>query len=375
MRTIGLYLHIPFCIRKCNYCDFNSYASLELIPEYLEALKREISALKDCKYYITTVYIGGGTPTVLSEEQFFSLFNELHKSANIARDAEITVEANPGTLSRTKLQALRALGVNRLSIGLQAYQNSLLKLLGRIHTAEDFQQNFLAARDAGFNNINVDLIFGLPNQKLQDFEETLEHVLSFSPEHISCYSLAVEEGTKFYEWQRNGKLVLPSDDEERKMYHEAIEILKDAGYQHYEISNFAVQGMECRHNLVYWTYGEYLGLGAGAHSFLGGKRFYNHPAILEYAGAIKNSKTAVADVESLSEKEQHAEFCFMGLRLIKGLSKDAFKKRFNRELREVYGNTIDKLKQQGLLQEDPEYIMLTAQGLDFANEVFMEFLP
>jgi len=375
MKTIGLYVHIPFCIKKCNYCDFNSFETLELIPEYLVALKREISNLKNSGYIAKTVYIGGGTPTVLTNSQLFFLLNDLHKNIYIANDAEITIEANPGTLTKEKLHLLKTLGVNRLSIGLQAYQNSMLKLMGRIHTVEDFENNFKAARDVGFNNINVDLIFGLPNQKLEDFKETIKRVLALSPEHISCYSLNVEEGTRFYQWQKEGKLCLPSDDEERKMYYEAIEVLTHQGYNHYEISNFAEHGRECKHNLVYWTYKECLGLGAGAHSFLNNKRFNNYPFILDYIKSIKKSSSAVSNIESISYQEQQAEFCFMGLRLLQGLNKDAFKQRFHKEITQVYKSAIEKLKKQGLLQENSENLKLTALGLDFANAVFMEFLP
>lgn len=375
MKTIGLYVHIPFCIKKCNYCDFNSFETLELIPEYLVALKKEISNLKNSGYVAKTVYIGGGTPTVLTNSQLFSLLNDLHKNIYIANDAEITIEANPGTLTKEKLHLLKTLGVNRLSIGLQAYQNLMLKIMGRIHTVEDFENNFKAARDVGFDNINVDLIFGLPDQRLEDFKETIKRVLALSPEHISCYSLSVEEGTRFYQWQKEGKLCLPSDDEERKMYYEAIETLTHVGYNHYEISNFAKPGRECKHNLVYWTYKEYLGLGAGAHSFLDNKRFNNHPIILDYIKSIKTSSSAVSNIESISYQEQQAEFCFMGLRLLQGLNKDAFKQRFHKEITQVYKSAIEKLKKQGLLQENSENLKLTALGLDFANAVFTEFLP
>lgn len=375
MRTIGLYIHVPFCIKKCNYCDFNSFETLELIPEYLEALKKEISSLKNSGYEAKTVYIGGGTPTVLTEQQLFSLLNQLHKSIYIAKDAEITIEANPGTLTGEKLYLLKTMGVNRLSIGLQASQNSLLETLGRIHTVEDFENNYKTARSVGFDNINVDLIFGLPDQDPEDFEKTLRHLLAFSPEHISCYALSVEKGTVFYQWHKEGRLHLPSDEDERRMYHNAIEILTNKGYNHYEISNFASPGRESRHNLVYWSYEEYLGLGAGAHSFLDNKRFYNHPSILQYIKSIETFSTAIANIQSISEKDQEAEFCIMGLRLLEGLSKSAFKQRFHKEITQVYKSPIKKLIKQGLLQENSEHLRLTALGLDFANLVFMEFLP
>lgn len=375
MRTIGLYVDIPFCVKKCYYCDFNSFETLELIPEYLEALRIEITNLKNCCYSANTVYIGGGTPTVLTNNQLFSLLSDLHKNIYIAKDAEITIEANPGTLTQEKLHLLKTLGVNRLSIGLQAYQNSMLKIMGRIHTVEDFENNFITARDIGFNNINVDLIFGLPNQRLEDFEETLRRVSYLSPEHISCYALSVEEGTKFHQWKQEGRLSLPSDDDERKMYYEAIEALTRVGYNHYEISNFAKPGRECKHNLVYWTYKDYLGLGAGAHSFLDNKRFNNHPIILDYIKSIKNSSTAILNIESISYQEQQAAFCIMGLRLLQGLNKAVFKQRFHKEITQVYKSPVEKLKKQGLLQENSENLKLTALGLDFANVVFMEFLP
>ncbi|HHX22924.1 MAG TPA: oxygen-independent coproporphyrinogen III oxidase [Thermoanaerobacterales bacterium] len=375
MKQIALYIHIPFCIKKCNYCDFNSFDTLELIPMYLKSLKREIFSLKGLGHTATTVFIGGGTPTILKSSQLESILKTLHDCIDIANNAEFTIEANPGTLTRQKLLLLKSMGVNRLSIGLQAYQNRLLKIMGRIHTAEEFDKSYETARNIGFDNINVDLIFGLPRQSTKDFETTLKHVLRLSPEHISCYSLSVEEGTKFYRWMQEGSLSLPTDEEERKMYHRAREVLTEQGYNHYEISNFSIAGRESKHNLVYWTYKDYLGLGAGAHSFFDNKRFYNHKTIPAYIKSIYESSGHVAHVGQIPFKEQLSEFCFLSLRLIQGLSKEAFRKRFSLELNQVYGNVIEKLKKQGLLQENAEYIKLTTQGLDFANEVFMEFLP
>lgn len=375
MKNIGLYIHIPFCVRKCNYCDFNSFDAPELIPEYIAALKKEISNLKGSNYTAKTVYIGGGTPTILTSNQLVSVLNSLHKSVDIAQDAEITIEVNPGTLTREKLTALKTMGVNRLSIGLQAYQNRLLKIMGRIHTAEDFEKNFETARNVGFDNINVDLIFGLPNQKVEDFDDTLRRVLRLSPEHISCYSLSVEEGTEFYRQQQQGALPLPSEEDERTMYYRAIETLTNRGYNHYEISNFAVAGHKSKHNLIYWTYKEYLGLGAGAHSFLNNERFNNLPRIPDYIKSITESSTAAVNLEPICAREQQAEFCFLGLRLLEGINKNVFYQLFGQEITQVYGRAIEKLKEQGLLQENPENLRLTARGLDFANVVFTEFLP
>lgn len=375
MKTIGLYIHIPFCLKKCNYCDFNSFEAVEFIYDYLLALKKEISSLKGCGYTVKTLYIGGGTPTILNCDQLVSLFKTLYESIDIAHYTEITIEANPGTLSRDKLILLKAMGVNRLSIGLQAYQNRLLKIMGRIHTVEDFEKNFDTARSVGYDNINVDLIFGLPYQKVEDFKHTIRRILSLSPEHISCYALSVEEGTEFYRWQEKGELPLPSEEDERAMYYEAIDAFTRQGYNHYEISNFAVYGRESKHNMVYWTYKDYLGIGAGAHSFLNNERFYNHSSIPVYIKSITKSANAVAHIEPISAEEQQAEYCFLGLRLLEGLDKKHFYQRFGREITQVYGKAIVKLKEQGLLEENRQKLRLTAQGLDFANAVFAEFLP
>ncbi len=375
MKTIGLYIHIPFCIKKCHYCDFNSFTTLELIPEYLAALKKEILSLQKCEYTAQTIFIGGGTPTILRCEHLADILRALYESIFIAKDAEITIEANPGTLTREKLISLKNLGVNRLSIGLQAYQNQLLKIMGRIHTVEDFEKNFETARNVGFDNINIDLIFGLPNQEVEDFDETLKKVLHIFPEHISCYSLSVEEDTEFYRRQQEGTLALPSEDDEREMYYRAIELLTNKGYNHYEISNFAMPGRESKHNMIYWTYQEYLGLGAGAHSFLDNKRFYNYSSIQAYIKSINEHSNAVANIEPISVEEQQAEFCFLGLRLLDGLDKKAFQKRFGKKFTQVYGRAIEKLKEQELIKENTNKIRLTSRGLDFANIVFAEFLP
>lgn len=271
--SIALYIHIPFCVKKCNYCDFNSFEALELIPAYLEALKKEISDLKGKGYTVSTVYIGGGTPTILKDEELVSLLEILHQSVHITSDAEVTIEANPGTLTRQKLLSLKTMGINRLSLGLQAYQNRLLKIMGRIHTVEEFEKNYETARKIGFDNINVDLMFGLPEQQVEDFYKTLEYLVGLCPEHISCYALSVEDGTPFYRLWQKGALPLPSEEDEREMYHRAVEFLTGKGYNHYEISNFAVSKRESKHNMVYWSYKDYLGLGAGAHSFLTMKGF------------------------------------------------------------------------------------------------------
>jgi oxygen-independent coproporphyrinogen-3 oxidase len=376
MKQAVLYVHIPFCLRKCAYCDFNSYTCLEQIPVYLEALKKEASGYRDIGFVIKSVFIGGGTPTILSEQQLLSLIEMLYKVFNIMHGAEFTIEANPGTLTRNKLLLLNSMGVNRLSIGLQSYQDRLLKVIGRTHSVKDFQDNYYNARAVGFNNINVDLIFGLPFQTLYDYMQTLEHVIKISPEHVSCYSLSIEEGTRLHHMRQVGTLhSIPSEEEEREMYHQCVKLLKDSSYLHYEISNFAKQGRMSEHNLAYWKTEEYLGLGAGAHSYLNGERFYNHYLIEDYIRNANQNNGAVVDRVKICQEEEQAEYCFMGLRLIEGINKDGFFKRFGENIDHLYKKQIYKLKKQGLLKEENHYLKLTPKGLDFANLVFVEFLP
>ncbi|MDN5331001.1 MAG: hypothetical protein PWP45_226 [Tepidanaerobacteraceae bacterium] len=375
MDAIALYIHVPFCIKKCAYCDFNSYTELEYVPLYLDSLKREISFYSNIERTISSIYIGGGTPTVLNEKELPSLVDAVRGAFNISPGLEFTVEANPETITREKLKVLREAGVNRLSLGLQSFDDKLLKAIGRIHTAEGFLKKFFMAREAGFDNINVDLIFGLPQQKVEDFCDSLKKLLDLSPEHVSCYSLSVEEGTKFYELKEKGLLFLPSEDEERMMYHSARRILEEGGYSHYEISNFAKPGRECRHNLVYWTYGEYLGLGAGAHSFIDGVRFYNVYDFKDYIEKVKEKGSAVENREKLSGEDQQAEFIILGLRLVKGVDKTLFYRKFGKELDSVYGDAIKRLKEKELIVDDGKYVKLTEKGLDLANEAFIEFLP
>jgi|LSQX01.2.fsa_nt_gb oxygen-independent coproporphyrinogen-3 oxidase len=375
MKQIALYIHIPFCLKKCHYCDFNSYTSLELIPKYLDALKREICLYGNMGYSLKTIYIGGGTPTVLGEDQLQKLIDSVYASFDVMDGAEFTVEANPGTLTREKLIILKSMCVNRLSIGLQAYQDKLLKVMGRAHTVSDFEANYDIARESGFDNINVDVIFGLPFQTIWDFTQTLEQLVKLSPEHISCYSLNIEKGTKFYYMLKNGILHMPSEREERQMYHQGIQLLKQNGFLHYEISNFTKPGRFSRHNMVYWNTEQYLGLGAGAHSYIGTERFYNHYSIGDYVKTALNCNSPIAGRYFVSSDDRQAEYCFMRLRLIDGIDEESFCKRFGHEIGEIYKCQINKLKKQGLIKEENRHIKLTASGLDLANLVFAEFLP
>ncbi|MGB9839244.1 radical SAM family heme chaperone HemW [Thermovenabulum sp.] len=375
LKDVSVYIHIPFCIKKCFYCDFNSYSNFDLLDDYLNALFYEIERYKDLKRPVRTLYIGGGTPTVLNEKKLYLLIDTLYKNFCINNGVEFTVEANPETLTKNKIMVLKKMGVNRLSIGLQAYDDKLLKVLGRIHDVKRFEKAYFEAREAGFENINVDLIFGIPGQTKDNFEKELKKLIKLKPSHISCYSLTLEEGTVLHLMKQKGLLELPDEDEERYMYYKAKEILENEGYIHYEISNFAKPGKECKHNITYWKCEEYLGFGAGAHSFIGNLRFSNHKGIKEYIESIFNKNLRrYEEIYVLNQKDKMQEFVFMGLRMIEGISKNEFKKRFCKQINDIYGTKIIELKEKGLIYEDEEKIKLTLKGLDLANLVFMEFI-
>lgn len=375
-KKIGLYMHIPFCKAKCHYCDFNSKPGMEdFAPAYFGALYNEMSLYSDRRdLSVKTVFIGGGTPSLVPPEHITNLLDNAHESFDIQNEAEISIESNPGTLDSHKLEAYLKAGVNRISIGLQAWQDSLLRTLGRIHSSRQFAENFLEARRAGFKNINVDLIFGLPGQTPGQWEETLDRVIELSPQHISCYDLKIEEGTEFDRLQKQGLLPEPDDGLDREMYYAAIEKLAQAGFEHYEISNFARPGYRCRHNLIYWEAQEYVGLGAGAHSYLDGQRYANITDIRQYAWKQERKESTVEDRYIIEPGEAMSEYMILKLRLIEGISGSDFRRRFNCELRDVYGEQLEKLEKKGLLQQEPDGIKLTAKGLDFANQVFIEFI-
>ncbi|HOP99686.1 MAG TPA: radical SAM family heme chaperone HemW [Acetivibrio clariflavus] len=375
--SIGIYIHIPFCKAKCYYCDFNSFACRdELVPAYFSALKKEISlsAEKLKGYNIKSVFIGGGTPSSVDAQYIYEVLHLLYKEFCMDKDAEISIEANPGTLTEEKLKTYKDIGVNRLSMGLQAWQDTILKRLGRIHTSEEFEQNFKTARKIGFDNINVDLIFGIPGQTVEDWRHTLEKVTALEPEHLSCYSLKIEEGTVFGKMLEKGELVPIEDDIDREMYSFCKDFLLKKGYRHYEISNFAKPGFACRHNLIYWKAEEYVGFGTGAHSYFKSARFNNIYDLESYINGIEEGKEVTENFEFIDEKERMAEFMILGLRLIDGVRMEDFKSRFNKEIRKVYGQQIDKLMENELLTVKDGTIALSSLGLDFANQVFMEFI-
>ena len=374
MKEIGLYIHIPFCRSKCLYCDFNSYENREGdAVEYIASLLRELSAYqKKYNFIYKTVFIGGGTPTVINCSLIGSIMEAL--APHIKAGAEITMESNPGTVTFESLKYYRGLGINRLSIGLQAWQEGLLRGLGRIHSLEDFLYAYDCARKSGFDNINADLMFALPNQTFDMWKETVENVCSLGVEHISCYSLKLEEGTKLFDMNKEGKVQLPDEDLDREMYKAAVDILDSHGYNQYEISNFARKDMECKHNLIYWKNEEYLGVGAGSHSKLDGIRFWNHKDIDQYCSLIMQGKLPVEGQEELSRDEDMWETIFLALRLNEGLDLSGFEIKYGVDFQSRYGDAVNKLTAQGLVFVETDRIKLTDRGRDLSNSVFIEFM-
>ena len=377
-----LYIHIPFCIRKCAYCDFLSApADQETIARYMDALKKQLvrqaASFQDRK--IDTVFIGGGTPTVLLTEQLAELLETVQINYALAKDIEITVEANPGTITAGKARALAGGGVNRVSLGLQSASEQELRLLGRIHTYDDFLRSYGLLREGGIRNINVDLMSALPGQTIASYEKTLHQVLSLHPEHISAYSLIIEEGTPFYEQYREDEKLrdageeprlLPSEECERAMYELTGALLSDYGYERYEISNYAKKGHECRHNIGYWTGEEYLGVGLGASSYIEETRFCNTSDLCEYLA----EDFAPREVQKLSKGDGMAEFRDLGLRMTAGVAKAEFVRRFGLGAEAVYGDVLRDLVDQKLLDDTGTHYRLTPFGRDVSNQVLYRFL-
>ncbi|HYE81192.1 MAG TPA: radical SAM family heme chaperone HemW [Clostridia bacterium] len=374
MKELGLYVHIPFCRSKCLYCDFNSYERREGdAADYTAALLRELAAYqKEYNFIYKTVFIGGGTPTVINCTLIGDIMEKL--TPYIKTGAEISMEANPGTVTPDSLRYYKGLGINRLSMGLQAWQEELLWGLGRIHSREDFVHSYDWARKAGFDNINVDLMFGLPKQTLEMWEETLEQVCSLGVEHVSCYSLKLEEGTRLCELHKQGRIQLPDEELDREMYRLAVDILHTHGCNRYEISNFARKGRKCRHNLIYWRNEEYLGIGAGSHSRLDGRRFWNYKDIDQYNHLTGQGKLPVEGYEKLSVDEDMWETIFLALRLDEGLDLKGFEKKYKVDFQTRYKNALNKLTAQGLVLMEADNLKLTEKGIDLSNSVFIEFL-
>lgn len=373
MKEISLYIHIPFCKQKCFYCDFSSFSGKEKYrASYIQALKKEIE--KRCTgYIIKSIFIGGGTPSYLEVDELRQLFQSI-KRLNFEKNIEFTMECNPGTLTIEKLEEMKNGGVNRISFGLQSTNNSLLKEIGRIHSYDEFLKNYKLAREIGFKNINVDIMYGLPNQTLEDWKRTLNDICAIKPEHISAYSLIVEEGTAFYSLYEKDILNLPNEDEERLMDNATKDILLKNGYQQYEISNYSLKNMECKHNVVYWTLGEYLGLGTAASSYIDGWRMKNTDDIEKYIEGINNDIDVCEDKYRNYIEDEIEEYIFMGLRMNNGIDINEFEKKFNQSLASIYGDIIEKNKKNNLLEVKNKRMYLTNKGMDFSNVVMSEFI-
>ena len=399
-KNLGLYIHIPFCVSKCAYCDFLSFpinekskqtdtASWHVVAQYVEALLKEIESYqrKEYKsYHVNTIFVGGGTPSILASEEVQRIFRALYKNFTIDKEAEISLEVNPGTVTREKVEAWKAVGINRLSIGLQSTNNEELKVLGRAHTFQQFQETFEMIQRAGFTNVNIDLISGIPGQTLEGFSMTLEEIGKYNPKHISTYSLMIEEGTVFGDLygdrligevaSQKKPLSLPTEEVDWEMYKRTEEVLTSFGYQRYEISNYAKDGLVCKHNTRYWEREEYLGIGLGAASLIGNIRFRNIRDMEMYLERVQRNESVREDeeTETLTLKEQMDEFVFLGLRQIKGVSKAKFYQCFGEDMEVMYKVPISKLMKENLLIIEGDNVRLTKRGIDLSNAVFVEFI-
>ena len=372
---IGIYVHIPFCKQKCYYCDFISYCGKDnLIEDYIKAVKKEVK-MQNIQSRITTIYIGGGTPSYIDSKYISGILKEIKKK-DVAKDAEITIEVNPGTVTREKLEQYKKCGINRLSIGLQSIQENLLKEIGRIHDFEQFLETYILAREIGFKNINVDLMIGLPNQRIKDIKESLEKIIELQPEHISVYSLIVEENTPISQEIEKGKLQLPEEDTERNMYWYVKNTLELNGYRHYEISNFAKIGYESKHNWNCWEQKEYIGFGVAAHSYRDITRYYNTENMEEYIKNIKHERLERNQMihEIQKEDDKKKEYMLLGLRKIEGINISDFKNKFRDNPIYFFRNELKKLSDEKLILVDQNHIRLTNRGIDLANLVWEEFV-
>ena len=367
-----IYVHIPFCIKKCDYCDFLSGPSgPKEQADYVDALLEEINAAEEGKgRSVSSVFIGGGTPSVLDERFIGEILNHIRRKFQIADHAEITIEVNPGTADRNKLQAYRTYGINRLSIGLQSPDDRELKILGRIHNYEQFLETYRSAREAGFDNINIDLMSAIPEQTYEDWYKNLRTVAELSPEHFTAYSLIVEEGTPF--WER--ELDLPDEDTEYRMYEDTAAILGEYGFHQYEISNYAKKGLECRHNKGYWQRTDYLGLGLGASSLVDHVRFSNTDNMEEYRRNSVFPEKFRCDRVTLTEADEMAEFMFLGLRMTEGVSVREFEEYFGKYMESIYGEVLKKHFALGMLRKKNDRIFLTRRGIHVSNGVMADFL-
>ena len=381
-KSLELYVHIPFCVRKCEYCDFLSApAGADTQQEYVRNLLLEIEqkGVRCTEYEVTTIFFGGGTPSILKAGWIADILNAIHRNFKVRKDAEITIECNPGTLTFEKLSIYKSAGINRISVGLQSASDAELRELGRIHTYEDFLKSYDLIRKKGFSNVNIDLMAALPGQTLKSYEQTLRRVLALKPEHISAYSLIIEEGTPFYEKYEADELLrekgekpqmLPSEETERLMYERTKELLFAHGYERYEISNYARRGYACRHNIGYWRRENYLGFGLGSASLLENERFHNTTDLTDYLGG----DYLAYEQEKLDKKSQMEEFMFLGLRMTDGISTECFRQTFGLTVELVYGPVLEQQIADQLLRKEDGRIFLTERGLDVSNYVMAQFL-
>ncbi len=374
-KELGIYIHIPFCKQKCYYCDFISFANKnEKQEQYIKAIKKEIDTYEFEKYNVTTIYIGGGTPSYIESKYIVELIEKLKSKLTNNETKfdkiEITIEVNPGAVTKQKLQDFKSCGINRLSIGLQTTNNNLLKQIGRIHTYEEFLETYNMAKEVGFENINVDLMLGLPNQTIKDLKDSLEKVIRLGATHISVYSLIVEEGTVISKLLDEEKIELPSEETEREMYWYVKNTLELNGYKHYEISNFAKENKYSKHNMNCWKQEEYIGLGIAAHSYLNDTRFSNGNNIEDYINNVENKE--IEEAQTLEDKQN--EFMLLGLRMLNGVDIASFKQKFGQNPIYLYRDRLNKLVEDGLVVIDLNHIKLTNKGLDLANLVFEEFI-
>lgn len=379
MRKIGAYIHIPFCKQKCYYCDFLSFADKKnLEEEYVESLIKEIKNFKETNKDIQfdTIYIGGGTPSYIESKNIAKILQTLTSNSEFSNIEEITIEVNPGTFIKEKIQDYKKMKINRLSIGLQSTNNNLLKKIGRIHTYEDFLETYKFAREIGFNNINVDLIIGLPNQTFYDVKNEIDEIINLQPNHISVYSLIIEENTKLEKMISQGNIKLPDEELERHIYWYVKNTLELNGYKHYEISNFAKKGYESKHNLNCWNQKQYIGFGLGAHSYINSVRFSNTPDINKYIENIKNNKFEKNKIihEMQDDITKQKEYMLLGLRKIDGISLQDFESKFGINPIFLFKNELDKLYTERLIIVDGNRILLTNKGIDLANLVWEEFV-
>lgn len=403
MNGLEIYIHIPFCVKKCDYCDFLSApADLETKEKYVEALINEIKLNKNkmSEYVVDTVFIGGGTPSLLEESQISKIMSVLKDNCNMSENPEITIECNPGTITERKLWEYKKSGINRISFGLQSANDQELKSIGRIHNYAGFLESYNLARKCGFDNINVDLMSALPGQTLKSYEETLNKVVRLEPEHISAYSLIVEENTLMYDRVKKAQIkginILPDEESERKMYYLTNNILRSNGYRKYEISNYSKPGKECKHNIGYWQRKEYLGFGIGAASLYKENRYNNISDINKYIEVLSNNikensinnvgnsrevenqvnilNSIVKNLQQLTERDRMEEFMFLGLRMMEGVSMEKFERYFGKPYMEVYGKVQKKMEDKRFLINDNGYVKLTEFGIDLSNYVMSEFL-